>query len=161
MHCNAGRKVKGLSTLYFFGKMSPIPGTLGSLIGMIVGIFLLYYCSLLIFLSFLILLFIISYISISLYTSDPKRSGHDPTEVIIDEFLGQLISMIPIFTLAQGIKSLLIYGLISFILFRFFDIVKPWPISYFDNMKNPLGVILDDILAGTISALILFFLFSQ
>ena len=141
--------------------MSPIPGTLGSLIGMIVGIFLLYYSSLSIFLSFLILLFIISYISISLYTSDPKRSGHDPAEVIIDEFLGQLISMIPIFTLAQGIKSLLIYGLISFILFRFFDIVKPWPISYFDNMKNPLGVILDDIVAGIISALILFFLFSE
>ena len=141
--------------------MSPIPGTLGSLIGMIVGIFLLYYSSLLIFLSFLILLFIISYISISLYTSDPKRSGHDPAEVIIDEFLGQLISMIPIFTLTQGIKSLLIYGLISFILFRFFDIVKPWPISYFDNMKNPLGVILDDIVAGIISALILFFLFSE
>ena len=141
--------------------MSPIPGTLGSLIGMIVGIFLLYYSSLLIFLSFLILLFIISYISISLYTSDPKRSGHDPAEVIIDEFLGQLISMIPIFTLAQGIKSILIYGLISFILFRFFDIVKPWPISYFDSMKNPLGVVLDDILAGIISALILFFLFSE
>ena len=141
--------------------MSPMPGTLGSLIGMIVGIFLLYYSSLLIFLSFLILLFIISYISISLYTSDPKRSGHDPAEVIIDEFLGQLVSMIPIFTLTQGIKSLLIYGLISFILFRFFDIVKPWPISYFDNMKNPLGVILDDIVAGIISALILFFLFSE
>ena len=141
--------------------MSPIPGTLGSLIGLIVGIFLLYYSSLLIFLSFLILLFIISYISISLYTSDPKRSGHDPAEVIIDEFLGQLISMIPIFTLTQGIKSLFIYGLISFILFRFFDIIKPWPISYFDNMKNPLGVILDDIVAGIISALILFFLFSE
>ena len=141
--------------------MSPIPGTLGSLIGMIVGIFLLYYSSLSIFLSFLILLFIISYVSVSLYTGDPKRSGHDPAEVIIDEFLGQLISMIPIFTLAQGLKSLLIYGLISFILFRFFDIVKPWPISYFDNMKNPLGVILDDILAGTISALILFYLFSE
>ena len=153
--------MKDLSTLYFVGKISPIPGTLGSLIGMVVGIFLLYYSSLLIFLSILILLFIISYFSISSYTIDPKSSGHDPAEVIIDEFLGQLISMIPIFTLAQGIKSLLVYGLISFILFRFFDIFKPWPISYFDNMKNPLGVILDDIAAGIISALILFFLFSQ
>ena len=153
--------MKDLSTLYFVGKISPIPGTLGSLIGMVVGIFLLYYSSLLIFLSILILLFIISYFSISSYTIDPKSSGHDPAEVIIDEFLGQLISMIPIFTLAQGIKSLLVYGLISFVLFRFFDIIKPWPISYFDNMKNPLGVILDDIAAGIISALILFFLFSQ
>ena len=152
--------MKDLSTLYFVGKISPIPGTLGSLIGMVVGIFLLYYSSLLIFLSILILLFIISYFSISSYTIDPKSSGHDPAEVIIDEFLGQLISMIPIFTLAQGIKSLLVYGLISFVLFRFFDIIKPWPISYFDNMKNPLGVILDDIAAGIISALILFFLFS-
>ena len=153
--------MKDLSTLYFVGKISPIPGTLGSLIGMVVGIFLLYYSSLLIFLSILILLFIISYFSVSSYTIDPKSSGHDPAEVIIDEFLGQLISMIPIFTLAQGIKSLLVYGLISFILFRLFDIFKPWPISYFDNMKNPLGVILDDIAAGIISALILFFLFSQ
>ena len=161
MHCDAGRKVKGLSTLYCIGKISPIPGTLGSLIGMIFGIFLLYYSSLLMFLLFLILLFIISYISISLYTGDPRKSGHDPAEVIIDEFLGQLVSMVPIFTLTQGIKSLLIYGLISFILFRFFDIVKPWPISYFDKMKNPLGVILDDIVAGITSALILFFLFSE
>ena len=141
--------------------MSPIPGTLGSLIGMIVGIFFLYYSSLLIFISFLVLLSIISYVSVRLYTGDPKRSDHDPAEVIIDEFLGQLISMIPIFTLAQGIKSLFVYGLISFVLFRFFDIIKPWPISYFDNMKNPLGVILDDVAAGIISALILFFLFSQ
>ena len=153
--------MKGLSTFYFVGKISPIPGTLGSLMGMIVGIFLLYYSSLSIFLSFLILLFIISYFSISLYTANPKRAGHDPGEVIIDEFLGQLISMIPIFTFTQGMKTLLIYGLISFIFFRFFDIVKPWPISYFDNIKSPLGVILDDVAAGIITALILYFIFSE
>ena len=48
---------------------------------------------------------------------------------------------------------------IAFILFRFFDILKPFPINYFDKLKNPFGVIGDDILAGLISGLIIFLIF--
>ena len=51
-------------------------------------------------------------------------------------------------------ESLIEY-LFAFLLFRFFDILKPFPINYFDKIKNPIGVIGDDILAGFLSGLII------
>lgn len=74
-----------------------------------------------------------------------KESLHDPGWIVIDEVLGLLFSIV-IFPLATGWW---IFG--HFVLFRFFDIFKPWPVSYFDKMKHGAGVILDDIAAGILS----------
>ena len=138
--------MKNLATLYFFGKMSPFPGTVGSLIGTAVGLFLVYFASPSFFSFFLVILFLISYFSVRSYTINHPKSEHDPKEVIIDEFLGQLIAMIPIFGFATNFYNTLIYSFISLLLFRFFDIVKPWPIIFFDRIESPLGVILDDVM---------------
>ena len=76
----------------------------------------------------------------------------DPREVIIDEFIGQSIP-IYLYEISHGTEkspneALIFYG-ICFVLFRFFDIAKPFPVNFFDkNFKNSFGVIMDDVCAG-------------
>lgn len=66
----------------------------------------------------------------------------DPGEVVIDEVAGMLIAMILI-------PSHPLAWLLAFLLFRFFDIVKPWPVSYFDrHLHGGPGIVLDDLAAG-------------
>ena len=94
----------------------------------------------------------------------------DPKEIVIDEFIGQSIPLT--FYFFQGfisIKELTFFKgysfvgwiIISFILFRFFDIVKPFPINIVDKkMKNGLGVMLDDIIAGIYSAITIYIFYA-
>jgi phosphatidylglycerophosphatase A len=72
----------------------------------------------------------------------------DPKEVVIDEVVGVWIALFFVKFFTPEASDLLTFSL-SFLLFRFFDILKPFPISYLDkNLKNALGVMLDDVLAG-------------
>ena len=102
------------------------------------------------FLIFLVIIFIISIFSINRFIKD--KDNKDPKEVVIDEFIGQSI---PICLYEIGhpntnsfVETLTVYFII-FILFRVFDITKPYPVSYYDkNFKNGFGVVMDDICAG-------------
>ena len=147
--------MKYLATLFFLGNMSNMPGTLGSLVGLVIGVIIVSFLSVVSFALILVLIFILSYFSIVAYTRKPDETGHDPKEVIIDEVLGQLVSMAPLMFFVENTRELLIYVFISFFLFRFFDILKPWPIYIFDRIKTPLAVILDDIAAGILASLVL------
>jgi len=73
-----------------------------------------------------------------------KRFGDDPSVVVIDEFVGMWITIF--------ISSFFSFGLINiiigFFMFRFFDIIKLYPASYFDKMKNGFGIMMDDVIAG-------------
>ena len=86
----------------------------------------------------------------------------DPKEVVIDEFIGQSIPICLYEIAHEGTKEtdkVLIFYFIMFILFRIFDIVKPFPVSYYDkNFKNSFGVIMDDVAAGlyVVAVLVLF-----
>ncbi len=76
----------------------------------------------------------------------------DPKEVVIDEFIGQSIP-ICLYEIAHessnDTSQTLTFYFIMFILFRIFDIIKPYPVSYYDkNFKNSFGVIMDDVCAG-------------
>ena len=95
------------------------------------------------------------------------NENKDPGEIIIDELIGQSV---PIFAyeISHGIEKssdeAFIFYCICFVLFRFFDIVKPFPVSFFDkNFKNSFGVIMDDVCAGlyVILALICFMIISS
>ena len=78
----------------------------------------------------------------------------DPGAVVIDEFVGQWIALLPLLFLAHGWAWLLA----GFSLFRVFDVTKPWPVSWADRkLKGGLGVMLDDVLAGAYAALVLWF----
>ena len=98
----------------------------------------------------LLLVFVYSFYAVSEYIKDNENK--DPKEVVVDEFIGQSIP-IYLFEIAHGTmknsqETVLFYFYI-FILFRYFDIKKPFPVNYFDQkFKNSLGVILDDVVAG-------------
>lgn len=119
----------------------PISGTIGSLIAIFVYFIFYNYLNLLSFIVFIILIF---FYSIFFLDKTIKRSfsSSDPKEIVIDEFIGQSIPLL----LCENNFFLII---LSFLLFRLFDITKPWPASYFDlKVKNANGVLMDDIIAG-------------
>ena len=99
------------------------------------------------FIILVILALIISFHLIDLYLID--KNNKDPKEIVIDEFVGQSIPLILIPN-ANDIMSLFLI----FILFRFFDILKIYPINLFDNMNGSKGVMFDDIMAGVYTTII-------
>ena len=98
----------------------------------------------------LLLIFVYSFYAVSEYIKDNENK--DPKEVVVDEFIGQSIP-IYLYEIAHGTiknsEEAALFYLYIFILFRYFDIKKPFPVSYFDRkFKNSFGVILDDVVAG-------------
>ena len=134
------------------GKIPKIPGTFGSLATVIILYIFFHILNLSsnIILIIILTIFIYAFYAVSAYIED--NDNKDPKEVIIDEFIGQSIP-IYLYEISHGTEklsdeSIIIYG-ICFVLFRFFDIAKPFPVSFFDkNFKNSFGVIIDDICAG-------------
>ena len=154
-------------TMLGLGKIKFIPGTIGSLatvIALYVIFHILNVSSNFVLLS-LVIIFIYSFPAVSSYIKDNENK--DPGEIVIDELIGQSI---PIFAyeISHGTEKssdeALIFYCICFVLFRFFDIVKPFPVSFFDkNFKNSFGVIMDDVCAGlyVILSLICFMILSS
>ena len=99
---------------------------------------------------------IISWYSTYVYVL--KNKIHDPSEIIIDEFLGQLISLSPIL-FVNGFEidkiNFFVLMILSFLLFRFFDILKPWPIYIVDKSRTSLSILLDDVIAGLLASTII------
>lgn len=139
-----------LATWFGSGYFPKAPGTVGSLAALPFGLWI----SDLFGIAGLIAgVVIVSLIGISVSNTYMDQAGqHDPGPVVIDEVAGQWLALIPIATVLtwQGV-------LLAFLLFRVFDIFKPWPISWADrDVSGGLGVMLDDILAGIAAAACLF-----
>ena len=139
-------------TFFGLGTFRYAPGTITSLVTTIL-LFSLYhilnFSSNLILLIFTII-FIYAFYAVSDYIKN--NEDKDPNEIVIDEVIGQFIP-IYLYEISHGIQKnpqeSFFYYILIFILFRFFDIKKPFPIYIFDkNFKNSFGVIFDDILAG-------------
>ena len=154
-------------TMFGLGKIPKIPGTFGSLATIIIlytFFHILNFSSNLI-LIVLIIIFVFSFSAISIHIKN--NEDKDPKEVIIDEFIGQSIP-IYLYEISHGTEKssheAIIFYSICFILFRFFDIAKPFPVSFFDkNFKNSFGVIMDDVCAGlyVVLSLICFMILSS
>ena len=158
--------IKPFNTLFVtmlgLGKIPKIPGTFGSLATIIILFILFHILNLsanLILIS-LIVIFIFSFLAVA--THIKNNENKDPKEVIIDEFIGQSIP-IYLYEISHGTEkspdeAIIFYG-VCFVLFRFFDIAKPFPVSFFDKkFKNSFGVIMDDVAAGlyVVAVLVLF-----
>ena len=149
-------------TLFGIGKIKKIPGSFASLITTIFLFFLFHILniSLNIVLICVIIIFFISLYAVNIFIKD--LDNKDPKEVVIDEFIGQSIPICLYEIAHEGTKEtdqVLTYYFIMFILFRIFDIAKPFPVSYYDkNFKNSFGVIMDDVCAGlyVVSVLVLY-----
>ena len=139
-------------TLFGIGKISKIPGSVASLVTTMFLFFLFHILKISpnIFLISLIIIFFISLYAVNIFIKD--LDNKDPKEVVIDEFIGQSIPLCLYEIAHTGSKEttqVLTSYFIMFILFRIFDIVKPYPVSYYDkNFKNSFGVIMDDVAAG-------------
>jgi len=139
-------------TLFGIGKIKKIPGSFASLATILFLFFLFHIVnvSVNIVLYSIIIIFFISLYAVNIFIKD--LTNKDPKEVVIDEFIGQSIP-ICLYEVAHGMPKdsdqVLKFYFIMFILFRIFDIVKPFPVNYYDkNFKNSFGVIMDDVCAG-------------
>jgi phosphatidylglycerophosphatase A len=154
-------------TLFGIGKIKKIPGSFASLATTIFLFFLLHTLSVSpnIVLISVIIIFFISLYSVNIFIKD--LDNKDPKEVVIDEFIGQSIPICLYEIAHEGSKEtdqVLTSYFIMFILFRIFDIVKPYPVSYYDkNFKNSFGVIMDDVCAGlyVVAVLVLYMVISS
>lgn len=124
-------------TGFFSGYFPFASGTFGSMVALLIFLFDCFkewY-----FLIILILVFFI----IGIFVSEKIENmvGHDPSIVVIDEFVGMWISLLFV--------TINIYTIIlAFILFRFFDIIKPYPANYYNKKRGGMAIMIDDVIAG-------------
>ena len=146
-------------SLFGIGKIKKLPGTFASLATTLFLFFLFHILNVSpnIILFSVIIIFLISFYAVNIYIKD--LSNKDPKEVVIDEFIGQSIPLClyeVLHIIPKDSDDALKFYLIIFVLFRFFDITKPFPVNYYDkNFKNSFGVIMDDVCAGLYVVLVL------
>ena len=148
-------------TMLHIGSSKYAPGTVASFVTCIIFIcFYIFNINIFYLIFSVALILIFSVYSIDYYKK--KFSEVDAKEIVIDEFIGQSIPILTIYNFLpkDNISDFILYTLVSFLLFRVFDIVKPYPIGKIDkNMKNGFGVILDDVIAGLYSVVVFFIIF--
>ena len=142
---------KFISTFFYIGFLRPAPGTWGSIAAIILAYMLLVTIGFLAFCFILLLTILIGFWSTKNYIKKNSDKS-DPSEVVIDEVIGQWIAILPLGYMlnfdaffSEGLWFVWIWAFVSF---RFFDIIKLGLIGWADNLDGALGVLLDDILAG-------------
>ena len=148
---NIKKKISFVLATFFGVGYSPIaPGTVGSFVTLPMAFALSFLGGWPLLLSVALFIYIAG-----VWTTRTvlKYTPHDPSFVVIDEVVGQLLT----FTLISDIYPLGVLWLAGgFAAFRFFDILKPWPVSYFDKKwENASGVMMDDVMAGFYAACVL------
>ena len=139
-------------TCFGIGSLRFAPGTITSLVTTIFlySLFHVINLSSNAILIILLIVFIYSFYAVSEYIK--YNENKDPKEVVVDEFIGQSIP-IYLYEISHGSmkdsQDAVLFYLYIFILFRYFDIKKPFPVNFFDKkFKNCIEVILDDVVAG-------------
>ena len=130
---------------YPIGHSKYAPGTIGSLIGVLFGSFLILNLDVKFYLIFLLIFIIVSYLLCEAHLKFYNKK--DPKEVVVDEISGQFIAILGCVHSDKSTYMFLSLFL-SFILFRFFDITKFGPIKRFENLPNGIGIMADDIVSG-------------
>jgi len=144
--------VKFIATVGFIGFIPFASGTFGSLVGVAIWVVLSSWK----FYPLLVLLMIAIGIIASDYAEKKIFHRDDPSEVVIDEVAGMLVSYM-FFKFTFDNKSLLIL-ILGFAIFRFFDILKPQPIKVIQKLPGGIGIMIDDIVSGIYTCLILSFI---
>ena len=162
---------KNILTLFGIGYLTKFPGTIASLVTCIFFyiLFLFFEISDFFLLAIVILTLIFFF---SVLTINKFYKNEDSREIVVDEFVGQSIPLLSWYYFPYENENIFfnldffvnykleIWIVLSFLLFRIFDIIKPFPISFIDkNIKNGFGVMLDDVLAGVFSTIILYLFF--
>ena len=148
-----------LATCFGVGLLRPAPGTLCSVLTALAVWFLLENTNI-VFVHGLIIGFCCLFYGLGMWSATiwgRNTKDHDHSSIVIDEFLGMLLALYPLLILWESLENKALYILLAFVLFRFFDILKPYPISWLDqNVKGAFGVMIDDIVAGIFSAILVY-----
>ena len=139
-----------LATLGGIGMVPIAPGTFGSIAAWLIFVYLSHFISMINMIILTILLCILSIWICNQASKNLKNKDHK--SIVIDEFVGIWIALLPVLFVANSQFERTVYALAALIFFRLFDILKPFPISYFDkNYKNGFGIVIDDVISGLIA----------
>jgi phosphatidylglycerophosphatase A len=168
------RKKLTLATMFGIGLAPFAPGTFGSAAAVLLAIPVLQLPHGFVWLGAGVALVMLLGTRSSTRYMTAEATAHDPSEIVVDEWAGQWLTFSVFYLLLLGVEgtraagvelihSLMLeprYLLAGFLLFRLFDILKPWPISWADRrVKGGFGVMFDDLLAGVAAGVFLFLLF--
>jgi phosphatidylglycerophosphatase A len=139
--------IKAFVSVFGIGYVRIAPGTFGSLFAVLVWYISINYLNIYFFYAIIIIVFIFSFKAINIYLRNENKD--DPSEVVVDEFIGQSLPLI--FLLQFNVYEVLL----AFSSFRLFDIFKIYPVNKVENIKGANGVIMDDVVAGIYSLIII------
>ena len=147
------RLARLIVTVFFIGYARIAPGTVASILTILIFYMFAKYLVVSLLITMIIVSIILAFIAIRSYTSDYLEK--DKSEIVIDEVIGQTIAAMPLLLFPDNNSPEFYKYLIALLLFRFFDVLKPYPINKFDKMNNAFGILMDDIIAGFFSAVLL------
>lgn len=136
---------KAFASVLYIGKLPLAPGTCGSLVALFMWLLIISHISSVTLILLTIIIFIFGVYTSSIVENESGIS--DPSMVVVDEWVGQWIALL-------FLPYSLAWGIVAFGLFRIFDIWKPFPIRKLDNIQGGWGIMLDDVLAGIYSLII-------
>ena len=139
-----------IASLGGIGLIPFAPGTFGSIFAWLVFVIMSHFVNMLIYT--IVIVFIAIWVcekaSVNLIQKDHKS-------IVIDELAGMWVALVPVIYFASDQLERIIYACLALLFFRVFDILKPFPISYFDKkFKNGFGIVLDDLIAGIFSGIL-------
>ncbi len=134
-----------IGTVFYVGRSPFAPGTMGSLVALLVWYILK---PSIIDPLFLLITGGVFFIGIAVSTVlIDVWNEKDPKEIVIDEWVGMWISL-------YLVPHTILWGLVAFFFFRVFDILKPGPVQVMDDMDDAIGVMMDDVVAGILACLV-------
>lgn len=144
-----------IGTVFYVGHLKPAPGTWGSLAALPLGWLVYQIGGFWLF----VLAIAIGFAKGWWATVEMTRGAaeHDPSEIVIDEVIGQWIALLPViygaWLLEISVLTLWPGWIVAFLLFRAFDITKPWLVGWADKRDDAFGVMMDDVIAGIFAAI--------
>lgn len=143
------------ATVFYVGHLRPAPGTWGSLVALPMAWAIYMIGGFWLFALAIPAAYIKGYYATTWMTEG--KDNHDPSEIVIDEVVGQWIALLPVIYGLQvmGVTPLTLWPgwVAAFVLFRWFDITKPGFVGWADRKDNATGVMLDDVIAGIFAAI--------
>ena len=143
-----------IATFFYIGHLRPAPGTWGSLAALPAAAILYALAG-----PYAVVVSIAVVYALGLWATTVETAGqddHDPSEIVIDEVVGQWLALLPVLFGAAATESPVLAlwpgWIAAFVLFRLFDITKPGPVDWADRRGDATGVMLDDVIAGLMAA---------
>ncbi|SEW08498.1 phosphatidylglycerophosphatase A [Cognatiyoonia koreensis] len=144
-----------IATFFFAGLLKPAPGTWGSLAALPAAYLIMSWAG---FFGLIFAALIAYWIGYWATLEETRgKDDHDPSEIVIDEVVGQWIALLPVAYGANMMNVSLLTlwpgWIAAFLLFRLFDITKPGPVGWADRRSDATGVMLDDVIAGILAGI--------